>query len=90
MTLLPTGAQQTGTEVEKYAVSPAAVHSDRQYVVVEAFFHHTGDLCLRGDLSALQTLQAEQRDGGNCERLHEGQAKFREHSGIKTGIYLCV
>lgn len=53
-------AQQPGTAVEKYAVSPAAVDSDRQYVVVEAFFHHAGDLRLRGDLSALQTLQAEQ------------------------------
>lgn len=70
-------AQQTDTEVEKHAVSPAAVDSDRQYVVVEAFFHHAGDLRLCGDLSALQTLQAEQWDGGNCERLHEGQVEVQ-------------
>lgn len=51
------------------SVVPASVDSDRQNVVVEALFDQAEDLRLRGDLSALQTLQAEQRDGGNGEHL---------------------
>lgn len=73
-TVCPQAASQLkDTAVQKNAVSPAAVDSDRQDVVVEAFFHHAGDLRLRGDLSAFQALQTEQWDGGNCKRLHGGQ-----------------
>lgn len=43
---------------------------DRQDVVVEALLEQADDLGLRGDLSTLQTFEAEQRDGGNREHLH--------------------
>lgn len=56
---------------------PAAVDSDRQNVVVEALLHHAEDLRLCGDLSALQALEAEQRDGGNCECLERERWRFR-------------
>lgn len=46
-------------------------------MVVEAFFHYADDLRLRGDLSALQALQAEQRDGGNRKRLRGGQGEVQ-------------
>lgn len=38
---------------------PASVDSDRQDVVVETLCGQTAHLRVRGDLSALQTLQAE-------------------------------
>lgn len=53
---------------------PAAVDSERQDMVVEAFFYHTQDLCVCGDLSALQTLKPEQRDGRNWEQLEKERA----------------
>lgn len=58
-------------------------------MVVEAFFHHAGDLTLHGDLSALQALQAEQRDGGNGEGL-----RGRQNGGHGTldnnMVFVCV
>lgn len=38
-------------------------------MVVEALLHHASDLRLRGDLAALQALQAEQGDGRHRKRL---------------------
>lgn len=44
---------------EKKKKVPASVDSDRQDVVVETLCGQTAHLRVRGDLSALQTLQAE-------------------------------
>lgn len=38
-------------------------------MIVEALLDQTEDLRFRGDLPALQTLEAKQRDGGNREHL---------------------
>lgn len=48
---------------------PASVDSDRQDVVVETLCGQTAHLRVCGDLSALQTLQAEHGEWGNTERL---------------------
>lgn len=56
---------------------PASVDSDWENVVVEALFDHAVDLCVCGDLSALQTLEAKQRDGGNWECLDRERLRFR-------------
>lgn len=59
-------------------------------MVVEALLNHVDDLCVRGDLSALQALEAEQRDGGNCERLDGERRRFRvsQSKGIQGGVIL--
>lgn len=79
--------------MEKNAGSPAAVDSDGQDMVVEAFFHHAGDLTVHGDLSALQTLQAEQWDGGNAERLRRRQMGVQgtlDNNRVFIGMCVCV
>lgn len=59
-------------------------------MVVEALLDHVDDLRVHGDLSALQTLEAEQRDGGNCERLDGERRRFRasQREGIQSGFFL--
>lgn len=79
--------------MEESAGSPAAVDSDGQDVVVEAFFHHAADLTVHGDLSALQTLQAEQWDGGNRERLRRRQMGVQgtlDNSMVLICMCVCV
>lgn len=63
----------------KIAHPPASVDSERQDLVVEALLHHAEDLVLSGDLSALQALQTEQRDGRDRKRLagRKVEKKFR-------------
>lgn len=43
----------------------ATVDFDGEDVVVKSLFNHADDLRVCGDLSALQTLEAKQRDGRN-------------------------
>lgn len=67
--------QHTVTQKNKH--SPATVDFDREDVVVIALFNHVDDLCVCGDLSALQTLEAKQRDGGNWKSLQSGEVDFQ-------------
>lgn len=63
--------------------SPASVDSDRQDVVVKSLLHHADDLRLRGDLSALQALQAEQGDGRDWKRLTGQNGKKKRVKVLK-------
>lgn len=60
--------------------SPATVDSDRENVIVESLFYHVDDLSLGGDLPALQTLQTEQRNGGNREGLKRKKVEVQKNS----------
>lgn len=60
--------------------SPATVDSDRENVIVESLFYHVDDLSLGGDLPALQTLQTEQRNGGNREGLKRKKVEDQKNS----------